>query len=187
MLKQIVAPTQDVIDYILSLASAKVFACIEGEHDDEIIKDLIRAAISEAEEVTNRQFATATYELTLSNLTQNLKLPKNPIQEVSKVEYMDQDGVYQVLEPTSYYLHEELEVGVLVFEKLPAIKNHKQAVKITFNCGYKTAEEFPPMLRQWLRVRVNTLYEHREGITFSNVKKLDHVDSVLDRHRIRPM
>ncbi|UTJ05394.1 head-tail connector protein [Arcobacter roscoffensis] len=188
MLKQTVAPTTESIEAILSLEDAKEFANIVGAHDDKVMSDLIKAAINDAEDITNRQFASATYELTLPKFTQNMRLPKNPIQGVSKIEYMDQDGNYQTLETANYFFYEELEVGTLVFENLPGLKVHPQAVKITFTSGYETADKFPAMLRQWLKVRVNTLYEHREELVLGTIStKLGHVDSVLDRYRIRSM
>lgn len=187
MLVQKVAPTADDIESILSLSTAKTFASVIGDYDDETITELIQTAIEEAQEITNRQFAKATYELILTKFTQNLKLPKNPIQEVLKIEYMDKDGVYKVLDPSSYFLHEELEIGVLIFSDLPGVKEHPQAVKITFTCGYSSTNKFPFSMKQWLKVRVNTLYEHRENIVTGTISsKLDHVDAVLDRYRIRP-
>ena len=64
------------------------------------------------------------------------------------------------------------------------MKNHKQAVRITFKSGY--ASNFPADLRQWLKVRVSTLYEYREELTAGvSIAKNNHVDSILQRYRIR--
>ena len=187
MIVQKVAPTQIDIDVILSLVEAKRFIRVIDTEDDEDINSFISSAITEAQDITNRQFASATYELYLSNFPrENFKFPKNPVQEIVSIEYMDINGVYQTIDSTSYYLFNEYEVGKIVFNPTPNVqmKNHKQAVRITFKSGYTS--NFPADLRQWLKVRVSTLYEFREELTAGvSIAKNNHVDSILQRYRIR--
>ncbi len=182
-----VVPTQTDIDEILSLEDAKRFIRVVDADDDADIQSFIDSAITEAQDITNRQFASATYEMYLSNFPrENFKFPKNPVQEIVSIEYMDINGVYQTIDSTSYYLFHEYEVCKIVFYTFPVItmKNHKQAVRITFKSGY--ASNFPADLRQWLKVRVSTLYEYREELTAGvSIAKNNHVDSILQRYRIR--
>ena len=188
MLELKVAPTQTEIDAILSLPSTKKFLRIIDTEEDETIQENILSAISEAEGLTNRQFAKATYELYLENFPrENFKFPKNPINEIVSIEYMDLEGKYQLLDSSTYYLYKLHEVGKIEFEEYPnvQIKRHKQAVRITFTCGYSESE-FPQDLRQWLKVRVSTLFEFREELTAGvSIAKNNHVDSILQRYRIR--
>lgn len=187
MLKLKVEPTQTDIDAILSLPSTKKFLRIIDTEEDETIQENILSAISEAEGLTNRQFAKATYELYLENFPRgNFKFPKNPINEIVSIEYMDLEGNYQLLDSSTYYLYKLHEVGKVEFEEYPnvQVKRHKQAVRITFKSGYAT--NFPADLRQWLKVRVSTLFEYREELTAGvSIAKNDHVDSILQRYRIR--
>lgn len=186
MLVQIVAPGKDDISIILSLEEVKSFCRVVGNHDDKDLSSMTLAAINDAEDITNKQFATATYELYLENFKKEIRLPKNPIQDILEVSYLNVEGSYSILDSTSYYFYEDLERGVIVFEKIPGVKKHKKAVKITFKCGYSKEEDFPPLLRMWLKNRVSTFYEFREefmsGTTVSNVS---HVDDVLNRFKIR--
>ena len=188
MLVQKVAPTQTDIDAILSLASTKKFLRIVDNEEDETIKENILSAISEAEGLTNRQFAKATYELYLPNFPRgNFKFPKNPINEIISIEYMDLNGNYQTLDVSTYYLYKQYEVGKIEFEEYPnvQIKQHKKAVRITFTCGYSESE-FPQDLRQYLRVKVSTLFEFREGIVSGTIiSKTNHVDSIIEKYKIR--
>ena len=187
MIIQKVAPTQTDIDYILSLEEAKRFLKVIDTEDDEDIQSFINSAITEAEDITNRQFASATYELYLSNFPrENFKFPKNPVQEIVSIEYMDLEGNYQVIDSSSYYLFREYEVGKIVFNTTPnvQIKNHKQAVKITFKSGY--LNKFPADIKQWLKVRVSTLFEYKEELVIGTiVAKTNHVDAILQRYKIR--
>ena len=187
MIVQKVAPTQTDIDNILSLALAKKFIKVIDIEDDADIQDFINSAITEAQGITNRQFASATYEMYLSNFPgENFKFQKNPVQEIVSIEYMDINGVYEAIDSTLYYLFHEYEVGKIVFNTTPNVqmRNHKKAVRITFKSGYTT--NFPADLRQWLKVRVSTLYEFREELTAGvSIAKNNHVDLILQRYRIR--
>lgn len=187
MIIQKVAPSQEDINKILSLDEAKSFMRIVSTDEDEDIQSYIKAAIADAEGITNRQFAKATYELYLSIFPwENFKLPKNPINEIVSIQYMDLEGNYQTIDSSTYYLFSRYEVGHIAFNVFPnfKIKNHKKAVRITFISGY--LEDFPMDLKQWLKVRVSTLYENREEITLGvSVSKNNHVDSILKRYRIR--
>lgn len=184
MIVQKVAPIQADIDEILSLEDAKRFIRVVDTDDDADIQSFIDSAITEAQDITNRQFATATYELYLSEFKREIKLPKNPIQEIISIEYLDSSNSYITLDPTSYFLCEDLEIGVVVFRVIPGIKSERNAIRITFKCGYKT--NFPADLKQWLKVRVSTLFEYREELTAGiSISKNNHVDSILQRYRIR--
>lgn len=184
MIVQKVAPTQTDIDEILSLEDAKRFIRVVDTDDDVDIQSFIDCAITEGQDITNRQFPTATYELYLSEFKREIKLPKNPIQEITSIEYLDSSNSYITLDLNSYFLSEELEIGVIVFTAMPGIKSQRNAIKITFKSGY--GSKFPGDLRQWLKVRVSTLYEHREQITIGvSLTKNNHVDSILQRYRIR--
>lgn len=182
------APTQNDINSILSLDSVKKYLRILDNDEDETITSCILSAISEAEGLTNRQFTRATYELYLSNFPrENFKFPKNPIQEIISIEYMDLEGNYQIIDSSSYYLYKIYEVGYIAFETFPNInvKNHKQAIKITFKSGFLDGT-FPNDLRQWLKVRVNTLFEYREELVAGTiVAETKHVDKILDKYKIR--
>jgi len=187
MIVQKVAPTQTDIDEILSLEDAKRFIKVIGTDDDEDITSFISSAITEAEDITNTQFANATYELYLENFPgENFSFPKNPISEIVSIEYMDLNGDYVVLDETSYYLYTKYDVGHIVFNSPPnvQIKWHKRAIRITFKSGFGSS--FPSDLRQWLKVRVSTLFEYREELTAGvSISKNNHVDSILNRYKIR--
>ena len=101
MIVQKVAPTPTDIDEILSLEDAKRFIRVVDEDDDADIQSFIDSAITEAQDITNRQFASTTYELYLPNLPrENFKFPKNPVQEIVSIEYMDINGEYQTIDST---------------------------------------------------------------------------------------
>lgn len=185
MLVQKVVPIQEDIEAIFSTSDAKSFMRIIGDEDNDIVYSMINSAFTEADDRTNRNLVTATFELYLPSFRNEITLPKNPIQEIVSVEYMDMDNNYVVLESTNYYIYEKDGVDHLVFTSFTATPAHKKAVRITFKSGYKTAE-FPEDLKSWIRVKVSTLYEYREEFVVGTiVSKTTHVDSVLSRYKIR--
>ena len=185
MLVQKVAPTKEDIESIFSTANAKGFMRIMGDEDNDIIYSMITSAFTEANERTNRNLVTATFELYLPSFRNEIPLPKNPVQEIVSVEYMDMDNNYVVLESANYYIYENLGVDTLVFSSHQSVPNHKKAVRITFKSGYKSTN-FPEDLKSWIRVKVSTLYEYREEfIVGASIAKTTHVDSVLSRYKIR--
>jgi len=181
MLVQKVAPTQTDFDTILNLVDAKAFMRIVSSDDDTLINQLIQSAITEASDRTNLNLANATFELYIERFSSDIRLPKNPIKSIQKIEYMDMDGEYQVLASANYYLYVKNGVGYVHLDYYPTVPCHKLAIKITFNSGF---DAVPSDIVSWLKVRVSTLYEYREDITYGTVAKLNHVDGVLARYKV---
>jgi len=180
---QTVAPTAEP----LLLADAKTFMRILETDDDALITSMIVAAREFAENYTNRQFKQATFELITNRFIDGMKLRKNPIQSISSIQYMDENGTYQTLSTENYYLYFDNGIGHLHFEDLPSIKDDKRAVKITFVSGYATV---PSSIVSYLKVLVSTLYENREQyIVGVNVDTLANpmINKMLDMYRIQPL
>lgn len=182
-LVQTVAPIQEPI----SLEDAKVFLRILDNLDDTTIASMIKSSREYAENYTNRQFETATYELFTDRFTQDLKLPKNPIKTLTSVEYMDENGDYQVLDSSYYYLYGEDDIFKVHFDNTVSHKNHKNAIKFTFDSGYDVV---PESITAYMKVLISTLYENRElYIVGVPVDKLANPMAVklLDMYRVQPV
>ena len=154
-LVQTVAPTSEP----LSLADAKTFMHILEVDEDTLITSMIVSAREYAESYTNRQFEIATWELITDRMYSGLTIDKSTVTEISSIEYMDSDGVYQTLSTDDYYLYFEHGAAKLHFESIPSYKSDKRAIKITFKAGYTTV---PSSIVSYLKVLVSTIYENRE-------------------------
>lgn len=182
-LVQTVAPTAEPI----SLDEAKIFMHVIETDEDTLIESIITSAREYAENYTNRQLITATFELTTDSFIQDFKLPKAPVQSISKIEYMDESGVYQILSTDDYYLYYEYEIAKIYFSNLPSIKDDKRAVKITFVSGYTTV---PSSIKTYLKMLVSTLYENREkfvvGVPVNDIVGTMY-DRMLNFYRVKPI
>ena len=184
-LVQTVAP----INEVLELAEAKDFMRILEIDDDSQITAMILSAREYAENYTNRQFITATYELYSDCFIQDMQLPKSPIQSITSVEYMDEDGVYQTLSTDDYYIYGENGVSKIYFEDMPTHKDRKNAIKITFVAGYGDNSSYVPSgIKSYLLVMTSTLYENREqyivGVSIDTMAN-PLLDKMLMMYKVR--
>lgn len=180
---QTVAPTQEPI----TLDEAKLFMHILEDDENTLIETMIAAAREYAENYTNRQLELATFELTTDCFIQDFTLPKTPVQSITKIEYMDTDGNYQILDSADYYLYYENEIAKIYFESIPSYKMHKQALKITFTAGYTTT---PKSIKTYMKMLVSTMYENREAYVIGarvETKANPMLDKMLDFFRVRPI
>lgn len=180
---QTVAPTKEPI----TLDEAKLFMHIIEDDEDDLITSMIVASREYAENYTNRQLETATFELITDGLVQDFKLPKNPVQSISKIEYMDLEGNYQTLDTSNYYLFVDYGVSKIHFEEFPSHKEDKRAIKITFISGYATV---PSSIKTYMKMLVSTVYENREHYVIgasieTNANPM--LDKMLDFYRIKPI
>jgi len=171
----------------VTLEEAKAFYRVLGADEDDVITRTITAATEKAEQITNRQLVKATYEGYLDAFQSIVVLPKPPFVSVTKVEYIDVDGVTQVW--TDFYMDDVIEPAVLYFSSFPS--DVKTAgvnnVIITFECGY---EEIPEAINSWIVIYGLTLFENRENLvegTIVSDEKNKYFNHLLDSYRIIPV
>jgi len=182
-LVQTVAPIKEPI----TLNEAKAFAVVFEDEDNALLESFISTAREYAENYTNRQFELATFELYTDRFTQNMVIPKGHIKSIEKIEYMDNDGIYQILDTNLYYLFGENDIFRVHFEKTMPHKHHKKAIKITFVAGY---DSVPNSIKTYIKHIVSTMYENREKFyQGTNISEIigDMYISILYKYRIQPL
>lgn len=178
-----VAPTSEP----LSLEDAKTFMHILENDEDSLIQSFIVGAREYSENYTNRQLMTATFELTNEIIYCGFSLPKNPVKSVSKIEYMDLNGTYQIMSTSDYYVYVENGISKLYINQLPTYKQDKRAFKITFISGYDVV---PSGIIAYIRMAVSTMYENRESYVIGvSIDKQANplLDKMLNMFRIQPI
>jgi uncharacterized phiE125 gp8 family phage protein len=166
----------------VSLVEAKNHYRVIGNEEDDVITASLTAATQRAEQITNRQLITATYEGYLNAFCSEVKLPKPPFKSVSKVEYVDVEGATKIW--NDYYIDDVAEPAVMYFSSFPSDAKTEGVnnVIITYICGYDTT---PEAIKSWIKVSGLTLFEDR------NLSKDDlndsYINRLLDSYRIIPV
>jgi uncharacterized phiE125 gp8 family phage protein len=191
----------------VSIAEAKLHLRVDGNDDDLLIGSLITAARQAAETLTGRQLITARWKLVLDafpgpSLMQSapgasfslpghaILLAKCPVQSVVSIEHLDMNGTTQVMPASDYVLDAACEPARLtpVFGKTwPPTLPQIGAVTVTFDAGYGTASAVPEGIKSWIKLRVGSLYGHREEMSVLSRGRIDplpFVDGLLDGFKV---
>lgn len=161
--------------------------------EDSLLTAYIKAARAYAENYTKRAFGQQTWELTLNGFpSSGIELARPPLSTASTdvtITYVDTSGASQTLGSTVYTVDIYSEPGRVTTaynNDWPDTRDQDNAVKVTFKTGYSSSV-IPEDIKHWIKLRVGSMYEHRESVTvgesFNNLRR-DYVDGLLDRHRV---
>lgn len=186
MLRLVTAPTTEPV----TLAEVKAHCVIGHDDDDLLLEVMISAAREHGESLTGRSWAPKTLEVVLDSFPSGaIELPASPVTEVESIKYLDVDGVEQTMPDTDYTVDTDSLIGRVVAEEWPETADKINAVRVRYTAGWLFAD-FPPALKQWLLIRVATLYEHREALTMVSNNRLvlpmdrSFVDGLLDPYTV---
>lgn len=158
---------------------------------DPELNMLISAARQHVEPYLKRKLITQTLDLHLDRFPcWTLRLPV-PIQSVTAITYFDSNGVEQTLATDQYLVDSTTEPARITpaFGLVwPVTQYRNNAVKVRFVAGYGAASAVPQCIKNWMLIRIKTLWDQRD----QNVKQLGmptfepaFVDSLLDSEIVR--
>lgn len=158
------------------------------EHEDPHLERLIKAATDACEDATHEALMPQTWELTLSGFPCGaIVLPRPPLVSVTTLAYVDDDGDDQVLagSPAEY---EVIPSGRFAKAKLtplfdatwPDTRVQLDAVTVTYEAGYATAEDIPERYITGICLMVGELYKQR---SLSVQSVIQNVPAVLQLER----
>lgn len=191
----------------VSLAEAKLHLRVDFDEDDALIQALISAARQAAEMLTQRQLVTARWRMVLDSFPgcglmgvpagQTFTLPghailltKSPVTSVVEICYLDMAGVSQVMPSAHYAVDKACEPARItpVFGQIwPVALPQIGAVSVTFDAGYGSAADVPEGLKSWIKLRLGSLYAHREEVASmarGRIDPLPFVDGLLDPYKV---
>jgi uncharacterized phiE125 gp8 family phage protein len=165
--------TPPAVEPIL-LDEAKSHCKVEIDKDDALITALIIAARQHAENVTGRQFITATWALKLGCWPCWIDVPRAPLLNVPAVAitYLDTAGATQTLAINQYRV--DAPVGPTAargtIERAfgvtwPTLYSVSNNVTVTFTAGYgATPDTVPQAIKQALLLMIGHWYINRESV-----------------------
>ncbi len=176
--------TDNIADSALGAAAPSV-----NTTEDWFLNMLIRSARVAAEGITNRALVTQTWDLFLDRFPyweQYIPLPK--LQSIVSVSYVDTNGATQTLDPSQYLVDTASEPARITpaFGLVwPVTRWQTNAVTIRFTCGYGAAADVPDGIKNWMLMRINTLWNNRAQLDVNQRITLielpsEFVDGLLD-------
>ena len=191
----------------ISLAEAKLHLRVDFDDDDSLIPVLISAARQAAETLTNRQFVTARWRMVLDSFPgpslmgvpagqiftlpgHAVLLPKSPVASVVEIRYLDMANAWQVMPAANYTVDSVCEPARItpVFGQIwPIALPQIGAVSVIFDAGYGNASSVPEGIKTWIKLRVGSLYVHREEVasmTRGRIDPLPFIDGLLDPYKV---
>jgi len=134
--------------------------------EDAYINSLIMAARSGLEIEMRRQFATATYRLSLDRFPcgRIIQIPRPPLISVTHIKYQDPADVEITLATTEYGVDIDSEPGRIYSMPStiwPTTLDIPNAVRITYVAGWPTVDAMPRQLKQLMLIVVADLYTNR--------------------------
>lgn len=168
----------------ITLEEAKLHLRVTDSADDEAISDMIKAARHMAEQHTNRQLMTATWDLYLDHFPYSadpILLPKAPIQSITSVTYTDTDGATQTWSSANYAVDIYSEPGRLnlAYQVVyPSTRLIANAVRVRYVAGWTTAALVPSPIRRAMLMHIKASYDGEEE------KARQTILSLLEPYRI---
>lgn len=165
----------------VTVQEMREYLSLGGTEDDTLLTGLITAARAALEKMTGRTFITTTYQLYYDGFfLSSVKLARPPVQSVSSITYVDDDGVTQTL-PSSLYTVDISSlygrISPAYGEIWPTTRAQDNAVCIEFKAGYgDAAASVPEPLKIAIKMLAADVYEHREAnieIALSKNRSLD--------------
>jgi uncharacterized phiE125 gp8 family phage protein len=161
----------------ITLESIKNYIKVLDDLQDSEIELIAGANLIRAEDITNLTLlGLTTYKWTLfNNFPLTTSMPKSPLESITKIEYLDDNGEMQLLTEDKYNADNTTIPGTLVFLQVPPTTK----VEITFVAGFFN---LPKEVELWLKVIVLEDFDH-----LPDAEKSKHIDRMLDSLRIIPI
>ena len=181
--KVVTEPTVEPV----SLSEAKLHLRVDGSTEDALITRLITAAREECEQHIDRSIPTQTLALVLDGFPAgDIELPRGPVTSVTWVKYKNESGTLVTLSSAAYIVD---DAGISTALRLPyggtwpVTLLEPQAVQIQYVAGW-AANVCPSSLKQWILLRVGSLFETREADSDRPSSESPFTQRIIDRWRV---
>jgi uncharacterized phiE125 gp8 family phage protein len=161
----ITPPTSEPV----SLAEARAHLRETGTEEDGLIAGYLLAAREFAETHTGRALMAQTWDQTEDALGDGIRLRKTPVALVTSVQYLDADGVEQMLASDQYRVVRRAAGETVIVPAFgvvwPATQAVEGAVTVRYVAGYGTGPGvLPEAIRQAILLLVGHWFANREAV-----------------------
>lgn len=175
----------DVAVEPISLSDAKAHLRISHSADDAWVTSAIKRARETAEHICERSFASKTLRIVLPHWSAAIELPNGPVNAVSHVKYLDQDGAEQTLSAQSYYL--DTKSAIAFVRRMPGVtypllSEREDSVRVQYTAGTWVAP--PHSAIEFMLLLLGSMNEYREADAEVAVQRIGFADRMLDPYRV---
>lgn len=169
--------------------------------EDPTLVMLLASARAHAEQLLSRYLVTQTVDakfdafpcgyLSWRETPPRYAILLPPLQSVTSITYVDIDGATQTL-ATDQYTVDASSVPARIEPSYgnawPSTRDQANAVTVRFVAGYGAASAVPACIKQWMALRIKTLYDNRQQLTVGGGGMIEippaFIDSLLDSERV---
>jgi len=158
--------------------------------DDPLLAMLIASARLSGETITRTKFITQTWDLILDSFPAvEIKSVLAPVQSITSIKYLDNDGVLQTLAADQYTLDADTPPGWIIpayGTSWPSTRDSANAVTVRMVVGYGAASAVPEGIKHWMLIRVKQMYDQRNAMSVGGAVAefpRSFVDGLLDPYR----
>lgn len=178
--------------WVVTTQRARDNSRIPDTHEDDWIQHAIESAHDYFERTLGCCIATTQFRATLDQFPRNrasIELPVWPIAEVTRIAYLDPEGVEQeipieeIVQPVD---RGRYAIRLANHARFPATKLTPNAVTIEFEAGWPEPADVPKTLTRAALMLISHWYENREAVLVGTIsKETEHGTSVL-LEQLRP-
>ena len=159
--------TNDSTD-VLSTADAKAWMRVDTSADDSLIADLVAESIDFVEEQYGFQLIEKTVTVEYEYYGKEVQLPLYPVQSVTSIKAIDQDGTETTLTVNEDYY---LTGDTLIIDSVYGweVPDDRVRLKVVYVAGYTS---IPSGITLGLKKLVASNYEDRQDVVEGNVSEM---------------
>jgi uncharacterized phiE125 gp8 family phage protein len=152
----------------VTLSEVKAALNIETSDDDDLIEDYIAEARRLIEEQCSSALITQTVTEKYDDFSVVLELSVNPVQSVTSIQYIDEDGATKTVSASDYVV-DTYSIPTRIAEgpdaNWPSTQDRIATVTVVYVAGYgNTAGSVPLPLKRAIHLYVGSFYEQREDV-----------------------
>lgn len=152
----------------ISIEEIKTFARIDSSFEDAFLTSIIPPIREATETYLGRSLVTQTIDFFIDYFPQcgKIELPRSPVQSVSSVVAINEEGEEETISSENYYVVSESIPGYLVLKSglsLAIAPRYKYGYKITYTAGYGlSGASVPSAIRNGMLQWCAYIYETRD-------------------------
>lgn len=169
---------------LISVEEVKTYLRVDGIEEDQVVSNLIDAAIDFCENKTKRALKSRTYDYFIDSLKQEVVLPKPPLSLFTSITLKSKSGQETILESDKYYVDTNGEPCKVFIYEIPSYDPvPSSSVVMRFNAGY-TSVTLPKTIYQAILLLVSHWYENRNPVGSTDKQLEFTIDALLNQHKI---